>query len=128
LVSFDRSEEGSALVDEVAHLKARIDELRSVYSENHVSRKTANALRQIENYAATIIPTLDAEWPNAPIQVMINDLTIKVVHTEREDYLWEIGSGANWACLSRRGDACVAALLHRRGESPRPRHARLRSA
>lgn len=67
-----------------------------MYSEGQVGRKTANALRQIENYVATIIPTLDAEWPNAPIQVVINDLTIKVIHTQREDYLWEIGSGANW--------------------------------
>jgi hypothetical protein len=96
IVSFDRSEEGSDLVEEVARLKARIEELRGIYSEAQVSRKTANALRQIENFAATIIPTLDAEWPNAPIQLVINDLTIKVVHTEREDYLWEIGSGANW--------------------------------
>lgn len=96
LVSFDRSEEGSTLVDEVAQLKARIEELRRVYSEGQVGRKTTNALRQIENYAATIIPSLDAEWPNAPIQLVINDLTIRVIHTEREDYLWEIGSGANW--------------------------------
>lgn len=96
LVSFDRSEEGSDLVDEVARLKTRIDELRGVYSEGQVGRKTANALRQIETYAATIIPTLDAEWPDAPIQLVINDLTIKVVQSGREDYLWEIGSGANW--------------------------------
>jgi hypothetical protein len=96
LVSFDRSEEGSDLVEEVARLKARIEELRGIYSEAQVSRKTANVLRQIENFAATIIPALDAEWPNAPIQLVINDLTIKVIHSEREDYLWEIGSGANW--------------------------------
>jgi Protein of unknown function (DUF3732) len=96
LISFDRSEEGSDLVEKVAHLKASVDELRGVYSEAQVARKTSNALRQIENFAATIIPTLDAEWPNAPIQLVIPDLTIKVIHTDREDYLWEIGSGANW--------------------------------
>lgn len=96
LVSFDRSEEGSDVVEEVVRLKARIEELRGVYSEAQVGRKTANALRQIENFAATIIPTLDAEWPDAPIQIIINDLTIKIIQTEREDYLWEIGSGANW--------------------------------
>lgn len=96
LVSFDRSEEGSDLAEEVARLKARIEELRGIYSDAQVGRKTVNALRQIENFAATIIPNLDAEWPDAPIQLVINDLTIKVIHTEREDYLWEIGSGANW--------------------------------
>lgn len=96
LVSFDRTEEGSSLTDEVAQLKARIEELRAIYSESQVGRKTVNALLQIQNFAATIIPTLDAEWPNAPIQLVVNDLTIKVIHAEREDYLWEIGSGANW--------------------------------
>ncbi|TPK97637.1 MULTISPECIES: DUF3732 domain-containing protein [unclassified Mesorhizobium] len=96
LVSFDRSEEGSLFADEVSLLRTRIEELRGIYSETQVQRKTQNALRQIETFAAAIIPNLDAEWPNAPIQLMVNDLTIKVIHTDREDYLWEIGSGANW--------------------------------
>jgi hypothetical protein len=96
LVSFDRSEEGSSATEEVAELRTRIEELRVIYSESQVGRKTANALLQIQNFAATIIPALDAEWPNAPIQLVVNDLTIKVIHAEREDYLWEIGSGANW--------------------------------
>jgi len=96
LESFDRSEEGSDLGAEVAQLKARIEEQRAIYSEAQVQRKTTNALRQIEMFAATIIPTLDAEWPNAPIELVIPDLTVKVIQTEREDYLLEIGSGANW--------------------------------
>ncbi|EKS38555.1 DUF3732 domain-containing protein [Afipia broomeae] len=96
LQSFDRADDNSELAEEVAGIREQIEQLRAIYSETQVSRKTQNALRQIENIAATIIPTLDAEWPNAPIQLVINDLTIKVIHTEREDYLWEIGSGANW--------------------------------
>jgi len=27
---------------------------------------------------------------------MIQDLTVKVIRGTRDDYLWEIGSGANW--------------------------------
>src|SRR3546814_16643976 len=38
----------------------------------------------------------DLEWPEAPIQLVIEDLTVKVLRADREDYLWEIGSGANW--------------------------------
>ena len=70
--------------------------MRENYSEDVVRRRTQNALRQIEAGAARIIPNLDAEWPNAPIRLLIDDLTLKVIHTDREDYLWEIGSGANW--------------------------------
>jgi hypothetical protein len=38
----------------------------------------------------------DAENPNDPIELSITDLTIKVKSERRDDYLWEIGSGANW--------------------------------
>jgi hypothetical protein len=96
LTTFDRSEEGSELADEVSRIQARILELRGIYSEAQVGRKLQNALRQVEAYAGAIIPSLDAEWPEAPIKVVVNDLTIKVIQKEREDYLWEIGSGANW--------------------------------
>ena len=81
---------------EVERLKGLIEEQRQTYSESQVDRRTANALRQIEQNAATIIPKLDAEWPRAPILMQIDDLSIKVSHPERQDYLWEIGSGANW--------------------------------
>jgi Protein of unknown function (DUF3732) len=109
LVLFDRSEEGSDLSEQVSQLQSRIDELRRIYSEGNVNSKRANALRLIENMAATIIPFLDAEWPNAPIQIIPDDLTIRVVHTDRSDYLWEIGSGANWLAYH----VAVTLALHR---------------
>ncbi len=96
LVSLDRSEEGSELSEQIGRLEDRIEELRRIYSENEVNVKKANALRLIETMAATIIPLLDAEWPTAPIALVIDDLTIRVIHPDRSDYLWEIGSGANW--------------------------------
>jgi hypothetical protein len=38
----------------------------------------------------------DGEWPDAPVRLIIPDLTVKVIRGTRDDYLWEIGSGANW--------------------------------
>lgn len=96
LLSFDQSDDGADQAAEIERLKGLIEEQRRIYTEGQVNRRTASALRQIEHNAATIIPKLDAEWPHAPIQIIIEDLTIKVVHVERQDYLWEIGSGANW--------------------------------
>lgn len=96
LTTFERSDEGSDQASEVLALQDRLSSLRAIYSESQVARKLSNALRQVENYAASIIPDLDAEWPNAPIVIVVPDLTIKVIQPEREDYLWEIGSGANW--------------------------------
>ena len=46
--------------------------------------------------AGRILPNLDTERPDDPIELSITDLTVKVKGTSREDYLWEIGSGANW--------------------------------
>ena len=46
--------------------------------------------------ASRLVPQLDAEWPDAPIRLMIDELTIKVIRGSRDDFLWEIGSGANW--------------------------------
>jgi hypothetical protein len=96
LLSFDQSDAGAEQAAEIERLRGLIDEQRQIYSEFQVKRRTDNARRQIEQNAAAIVPKLDAEWPRAPIQLLIDDLTIKVIHLERQDYLWEIGSGANW--------------------------------
>ncbi|WP_442755900.1 DUF3732 domain-containing protein [Methylocystis sp. JAN1] len=96
ILSLDQADDGADQSAEIERLNGLIEEQRLIYSEGQVARRTENALRQIEQNAATIIPKLDAEWPRAPIKILINDLTIKVVHVERQDYLWEIGSGANW--------------------------------
>jgi hypothetical protein len=46
---------------------------------------------------ARLLPKLDAERPSDPAELNINDLTIRVTgSTGRPDFLWEIGSGANW--------------------------------
>lgn len=96
LETYDKADAGSDVAEEIESLRAKIEEQRGVYSETQVERRTRNALRQIELIASTIIPMLDAEWPNAPIEIVLPDLTIKVIQAERSDYLWEIGSGANW--------------------------------
>lgn len=96
LITYDRSDESSELRARIAALNTQIDELRKIYSEAQVRRQTENALRIIQRMAEQIIPNLDAEWPDAPIQLLIDELTIKVIQADRADFLWEIGSGANW--------------------------------
>ncbi|MER9825244.1 DUF3732 domain-containing protein [Mesorhizobium sp. M0115] len=96
LETFERAEDGGVQAEEIGRLQGLIDDQKAIYSEPQVSRRTANALRYVAQIAANILPKLDGEWPNAPIEVLIEDLTIRVVHTDRMDYLWEIGSGANW--------------------------------
>lgn len=93
---YERTGDDSKLPSEIDALKGLLAEQRRIYSESQVRQKQAAALKIVENYAAAIIPELDAEWPESPIEISVDDLTIRVVHTDRSDYLWEIGSGANW--------------------------------
>ncbi len=96
ILLYERTGEDAKLPAEIDALKTSITEYRKIYSEGQVKQKQAAALKIIENYASRIIPTLDAEWPNAPVELSVEDLTVRVVHPDRTDYLWEIGSGANW--------------------------------
>lgn len=84
------------LVDEVARLKEIAQRLEAELREQDVEARKRRALHAISNNAGRLLPHLDVESPNDPISLEINDLTIKVRGTERDDYLSEIGSGSNW--------------------------------
>jgi tetratricopeptide (TPR) repeat protein len=96
LETFERAENDGGQNEEIERLQGLLAVQRTIYSEQQVRIRTDNALLYVAQIAASILPKLDGEWPNAPIEVLIDDLTIRVVHTDRKDYLWEIGSGANW--------------------------------
>jgi len=86
----------SDLVDEVESLKELVHLLEAELREQDVETRKRRALQAISNNAGRLLPNLDVESPNDPISLEINDLTIKVQSTDREDYLSEIGSGSNW--------------------------------
>jgi hypothetical protein len=93
---YDEADQSQGVREEVAELRVMIEALQGVISESEAKGRLRNALDRIEYVSGNLIPRLDAEWPDAPIRLMIDDLTIKVIRGNRDDYLWEIGSGANW--------------------------------
>lgn len=93
---YDKTDQSAGLRQQIDALEAQIANLRKRVSENEIQRKLRNALDSIEATTGRLIPRLDAEWPDAPVRLMIPDLTVKVIRGTRDDYLWEIGSGANW--------------------------------
>lgn len=93
---YDRTDQSAGLRQEIEALKVQIAELQRKVSETEIGRKLRNAIDSIEATTGRLIPRLDAEWPDAPVRLTIPDLTIKVIRGTRDDYLWEIGSGANW--------------------------------
>lgn len=86
----------SELVDEVVSLRELVQRLEAELREQDVETRKRRALLAISNNAGRLLPHLDVESPNDPISLEINDLTVKVRGTERDDYLSEIGSGSNW--------------------------------
>lgn len=93
---YDRTDQSAALRQSIDALKTTISELQKKVGETEIQRKLRNALDTIEATTGRLVPRLDAEWPDAPVRLTIQDLTVKVVRGTRDDYLWEIGSGANW--------------------------------
>jgi hypothetical protein len=88
--------EDAELRAEVTRLKERVQELQAELAQENVEERKRRALRIVNNNAGRLIPLLDAERPDDPVSLEIDDLTLKVIGANREDYLSEIGSGSNW--------------------------------
>jgi hypothetical protein len=93
---YDRADQSADLRQEVEKLQVEVAARQATIAEAEIQRRLRSALTRIGHLASRVVPQMDAEWPDAPIRLVIEDLTIKVVRGAREDYLWEIGSGANW--------------------------------
>ena len=88
--------EDGVLAIEVQELREREDGLRRLMEGEGIERRRRQALDKVASFASRLLPGLDAERPDEPIELSLTDLTVKVKGRDREDYLWEIGSGANW--------------------------------
>lgn len=93
---YENTGEDTQLRSEVDRLKGSIETIRGRISEQQIRLKVQRALDRVEHIIGQIVPQLDAEWPDAAVKLILKDLTLKVINGPRDDYLWEIGSGANW--------------------------------
>ncbi len=96
LNTYAEAQKDSGLSERIKVLQGRIDLLAPKVSDEAVKQKTVRILNYITQVCARITPHLDAEWADAEITLSIQDLAIKVRREGRDDFLWEIGSGANW--------------------------------
>jgi len=96
LLTYETVGADSELAAAIERLRDQVNELKQRVSESGIERRTKNALQIVQKIAAEIIPNLDCEFENSPIELSINDLSIRVIGPNRKDWLWEIGSGANW--------------------------------
>jgi hypothetical protein len=96
LETYERLVSDDGLAAEVEDLRGRAEALASEIAAAGVEARVERATRRVAAKAERLLRTLDCEWPDDPIALSVRDLSVKVIRGEREDYLWEIGSGSNW--------------------------------
>jgi hypothetical protein len=96
LKNMGETNDESALAKEYKELKSQFKKLKSEVNLNEINYKKSLQLKLVSKLATDWLPSLDTEYPDAPITLLDKDLTITVNNGTREDFLWEIGSGANW--------------------------------
>jgi hypothetical protein len=92
-------EEGGDIQDiesRLEELQRKVEELRRRLGEtNRKDRErqiSATLVRRIQDYGRI----LELEHYDAVTELSRRDLTLRFLRDGRQDYLWEIGSGANW--------------------------------
>lgn len=96
LVQYAQADSSSTLSDQIDELKGRIDKIQAEIQEGHIQRRLDSILNEIQQITSNIVPHLNAEWGESPVRLVPKELTVQVSREGRKDYLWEIGSGANW--------------------------------
>ena len=96
LKSMGATDDESELAKEYRKLKKDFEVLKAKVNPQSLKHKTYLQLQKVNKLATDWLPSLDTENPDAPISLSEQEMTIKVNNNGREDYLWEIGSGANW--------------------------------
>jgi hypothetical protein len=87
----------SDLDKEIKNLTIRINEIKKRIRENEEKSKLENAISKLSSLTANYVELLHIDKPKDVVKLDIQNLTLRIVsENNRENYLWEIGSGANW--------------------------------
>ncbi|NOU63219.1 DUF3732 domain-containing protein [Paenibacillus sp. LMG 31461] len=86
----------SEMQDEINILEQEIEKLRSKVNPKLLAQNLKGKLQQVSNSIATYAKFLGVENPNDPVLLDVVNLTLRKQSEGRDDFLWEIGSGANW--------------------------------
>ncbi|UNL93386.1 hypothetical protein CPY53_07270 [Paenibacillus polymyxa] len=88
--------EDYSLQDEVTELENKINILKEKINPQKIKANLKKALENISSKINRYADFLGVEDADHPISLDITNLTLRKISGKREDFLWEIGSGANW--------------------------------
>ncbi|OXI66452.1 hypothetical protein CFB81_16950 [Burkholderia sp. AU28863] len=119
VVYYGRENPGAAkALEEIA---GRIQSLQSELSKENYEAKLASVLKRLKKSMEKLASKLDAEDPDASVNLDIKELTVRVGDASgRSDFLWQLGSGANWLTYHVAATLALHALFLRLTNSPVP--------
>lgn len=120
LSTYEKLDSDKSLLEELTKLQARIATLTALTNPAARIERTKVILREIEDICSRLTPKLDAEWPEARIRLSITELTVRVLRGTRKDFLWEVGSGANWLAYHVAMTVALQKLFMRTPDHPVP--------
>ena len=120
LGTYEQLGEDGKLSEELADLRRQLEDLRKRIAPNKVRKATERSLGRFALFAQRVVPKMDVERPNDPIHLSIVDLTLRIQGEDRHDYLWEIGSGANWVAYHLATIVALHQLFRGLSHSPVP--------
>lgn len=120
LLQFQRSEDTDGLTEEIKELEAKLDTIQLEINESSIQKRLESILNEIQQITGAIVPSLNAEWGESPVRLNTRELTVQISRDGRNDYLWEIGSGANWLAYHVAITLALHAYFLRHPPSPVP--------
>jgi hypothetical protein len=88
----------SSLDIQIKTLQNNLQDLNDKLNEIKSKNNQQTILKRISLLISHYVSLLDIDRPDDPVELDIANLTLKILSTSsnRSDYLWEVGSGANW--------------------------------
>lgn len=118
---FSARTEPNGLDDEIDKLNARISEIYDSLSEAEYARRLETAVSRVSRNLTKMAAKLDVERKDAPARLDIKELTVGVKdYAGREDFLWQLGSGANWLSYHVAAILALQAFFLNQAQSPVP--------
>lgn len=97
LAKFVEADQGNAIVAKVRELERQVSDLRRQLDQNAIRARQDAAIDKISETIGHYSDILGVEHPERVVRIDIRNLTLTIKGAEgRQDYLWEIGSAANW--------------------------------
>jgi len=97
LKKFSEADHGNAIVSKVSELERRAADLRRQLDQGAIRARQDQAIEKISQTIRHYAGILGIEHSERSVRIDIQNLTLTIMGSEgRQDYLWEIGSAANW--------------------------------